>query len=111
MSEVAVMSRHSVESLVAPLVAGLVVLVALLGLIGTAIRDPKPHDIRVGLVGPDQAVSPMTAALATKAPVTFDFTTYATEDDARAALDRRNIDGAVILDPSWSRYVLSADAR
>jgi len=104
------MSRHSVESLVAPLVAGLVVLVALLGLIGTAIRDPKPHDLRVGVVGPDQAVSPMTTALAAKAPGTFDFTTYTTEDEARAALDRRDVDGAVIIGPSGSRIIVSGAA-
>jgi hypothetical protein len=103
------MPRKSVEALVAPLAVGLVVLVALLGLIGTAIRDPKPHDLQVGLVGPDQAVAPLTGALVAKAPGTFDFTTYASEDEARAALDRRDIDGAVILGPS-PRIIVSGAA-
>lgn len=44
------------RDLVAPMVGGLVVLLVLIGLIGTAIRDPRPHDIPVGLVGPSAAV-------------------------------------------------------
>ena len=91
------MSRHSIEELVAPLGAGLVVLVALLGLIGTAIRDPRPHDIAVGVVGPADAVGQVTGAMSAKAPGTFAFTTYDSEDTARAAIDSRTIDGAVIL--------------
>ncbi len=104
------MARESMEKIVPPLVGGLVVLVALLGLIGTAIRDPRPHDIPVGLVGPDQAIQPMTAALAQKAPGTFNFTTYDSEDTARAALDRRDVDGVIIVGPSGSRIVVAGAA-
>src|SRR5262252_8863268 len=104
------MSRHSVESLVAPLVAGLVVLVALLGLIGTAIRDPRPHDVPVGLVGPQQAIQPMTQALAQKLPGAFKFTTYDSEDAARAALDRRDVDGVVLVGPTGARIVVDGAA-
>src|SRR2546421_209419 len=104
------MGKHSVERLVAPLAAGLVVLLALLGLIGTAIRDPRPHDIPVGLVGPAQAVQPMTDALAQKAPGVFKFTTYDTEGAARAALDRRDVDGVVIVGPTGSHIVVAGAA-
>ena len=91
------MSRHSVEQVVVPLVAGTLVLVTLLALIGTAIRDPKPHDIAVGLVGPADAAGQVTGAIASRAPGAFAFTTYDTEDAARSALDTRTIDGAVVL--------------
>src|SRR5258707_12942828 len=91
------MTRHSVERLVAPLAAGLLVLLALLGLIGTAIRDPRPHDIPVGLVGPSQALQPMTDALAQKVPGAFKFTTYDSEDTARAPLNRPDVAGEVAL--------------
>ena len=104
------MSRHSMERVVGPLAAGLLVLLALLGLIGTAIRDPRPHDIPVGLVGPAQAVQPMTDALAQKAPGVFKFTTYDTEDGARAALDRRDVDGVVIVGPTGSHIVVAGAA-
>jgi hypothetical protein len=105
------MARHSVERLVAPLAAGLLVLLALLGLIGTAIRDPRPHDIPVGLVGPSQALQPMTEALAQKVPGVFKFTTYDSEDTARAALDRRDIDGVVVVGgPATSRIIVAGAA-
>src|SRR5438105_3781109 len=42
---------RAIETVAAPIAAGLVVLVTLLGLIGTAIRDPRPHDIPVGAAG------------------------------------------------------------
>ena len=105
------MAGHSVERLVGPLAAGLVVLLALLGLIGTAIRDPRPHDIPVGLVGPSQALQPMTDALAQKVPGAFKFTTYDSEDAARAALDRRDVDGVVVVGgPNTSRIVVAGAA-
>ena len=105
------MARHSVERLVAPLVAGLFVLVALLGLIGTAIKDPRPHDIPVGLVGPTQALQPMTDAIAQKAPGVFKFTTYDSEDAARAAVDRRDVDGVVVVGgPTGSRIIVAGAA-
>ena len=104
------MARHSVERLVAPLAAGLVVLLALLGLIGTAIRDPRPHDIPVGLVGPAEALQPMTDALAQKVPGVFKFTSFDSENAARAALDRRDVDGVVIVGPTGSHIVVAGAA-
>lgn len=101
------MSRHSAQRVVAPLAAGLLVLLALLGLIGTAIRDPRPHDIPVGLVGPPQALRPMTDALAQKLPGAFKFTTYDSEESARAALDRRDVDGLVMVGAAGPRIVVA----
>jgi hypothetical protein len=86
-----------VERLVRPIAAGLLVLLALIGLIGSAIRDPRPHDIPVGLVGPAAATAQLAAAFGSKAPGTFRFTSYGSEDAARAALDSRSVDGALVL--------------
>ena len=83
--------------LAAPLVAGVVVLVTLLGLIGTAIRDPHPHDIPVGLVGPPPAVQQISGGLSSKSPGTFRFTTYSDEAAARAALDSGDVDGVLVI--------------
>ena len=80
--------RARVEAIVAPLVAGLVVMITLLGLIGTAIRDPRPHDIRVGIVGPEQAAAQLGAGLNSNAPGTFQLTTYDSPNRATSALDR-----------------------
>ena len=58
--------RQAVEPVLAPIAAGLLVLVTLLGLIGTAIRDPRPHDIPVGVAGPPPAVAQITDAFSSK---------------------------------------------
>jgi hypothetical protein len=83
--------------LVPPVIGGLLLLIALLGLIGTAIRDPKPHDIPVGLVGPAPAAQQISSAFGTNAPGAFQFTTYGSETEATAALDARTVDGVLIL--------------
>ncbi len=89
--------RERVRMLVPPLVGGLALLVALLGLIGTAIRDPRPHDIPVGLVGPAPAMQQISTAFGSNAPGAFQFTTYASEADARAAVDSRAVDGVLVF--------------
>jgi hypothetical protein len=89
--------RKSLAGLLQPLVGGLLIVVVFIGLIGTAIRSPQPHDIPVGLVGPAPAVQQMTSAFDTNAPGAFQFTTYASEQDARAALDDRSVDGVLVL--------------
>jgi hypothetical protein len=77
--------------------AGLLVLVALLGLIGPAITNPRPHDLPVGLVGPAPAVEQLSSAIGSKAPGAFTFTSYPGEDEARTAIDDRTIDAALVL--------------
>jgi hypothetical protein len=89
--------RARAEAIVAPLVGGLVVMATLLGLIGTAIRDPKPHDIPVGVAGPAPAVQQLTAGVGTNAPGAFSFTAYASEAAARTALDNRDVDAVLVL--------------
>jgi len=70
-----------------------VILLALIGLIGTAIKNPQPHDIQVGLVGPAQAVQQISGGFESKAPGAFQFTTYGSVAAARAAIDARSVDG------------------
>lgn len=92
------MNRARAETILSPLVGGLLILVALIGLIGTAIKNPQPHDIKVGLVGPTPALEQISAAFASNAPGAFQLTTYASEEAARAAIDDRSVDGALVLE-------------
>jgi hypothetical protein len=93
-----------------PLIGGLVLLVALLGLIGTAIRDPHPHDLAVGLVGPSQATQQISSAFATNAPGVFQLTPYASEAAARAGIDSRDIDGALLIGQSGPHMIVAGAA-
>jgi hypothetical protein len=99
-----------VESTLRPIIGGLVILVALLGLIGTAIKNPQPHDIPVGLVGPAPATQQIQQAFATAAPGAFQFTTYASEQEARAAIDARSVDGALMVGSPTPRLIVAGAA-
>ncbi len=98
------------ESFIRPLIGGLLIVVVLIGLIGTAIKNPQPHDIPVGLVGPAPAVQQISSAFATSAPGAFQFTTYASEQDARAALDNWSVDGVLMLGGASPHLVIAGAA-
>jgi len=102
--------RQAAETYVAPVVAGLLALVTLIGLIAPAIKSPSPHDIPVGLAGPTPAVDQISSAFGANAPGVFTFTTYDTEADARAAVDSRSVDGALVLGQGGPRLIVAAAA-
>jgi hypothetical protein len=99
-----------VERVLPPLIGGLVVLVALIALIGTAIKNPQPHDIPVGLVGPAAIVQQISSSFATAAPGAFQFTTFATEQEARAAVDAWTVDGALVLGAGSPHLIVAGAA-
>ena len=103
-------ARVRLERLLPPVVGGLLLMFALIGFIGTAIRDPHPHDIAVGLVGPAPAVQQIAAAFGTNAPGAFRFMTYASEADGRAALDSRAVVGVLILGAGSPRLIIAGAA-
>src|SRR3989454_9716017 len=102
--------QRRLEPFLPPLVVGLLILITLIGLIGTAIKNPQPHDIPVGLVGPAQAVQQVSSSFATAAPGAFQFTTYTSEQDARAALDSRTVDGVLVLGAASPRLIVAGGA-
>lgn len=99
---------NALESVLAPIAGGLVVLVALLGLIGTAIRDPRPHEIPVGVTGP--AAQQITDTFNTKTPGTFAFTIYDSEDQARGALGSRDVDAVLVVGGGAPRLIVAGAA-
>lgn len=103
-------AREGLETYVQPVVVGLLALVMLIGLIGPAIKSPLPHDIAVGLVGPAPAVEQISNAFATNAPGAFTFTTYSSESDARAAIDSRAVNGALVLSPAGAHLIVAGAA-
>jgi hypothetical protein len=100
--------RARLVRLLAPIVGGLLLMFALIGFIGTAIKDPHPHDIPVGLVGPAPAIQQLSTAFGTNAPGAFQFTTYSSEADAMSALDSRAVDGVLVMGTSAPRLVVAA---
>ena len=103
-------ASRALETHVQPLVAGLLALVTLIGLIGPAIKNPSPHDIPVGLVGVAAATNQIAGAFAANAPGAFRFTDYPSEADARAAMDARAVDGALVVGPGGPRLMVAGAA-
>lgn len=103
------MPVRELGAVVRPVLAGLAVLLLLIGLIGYAIHDPRPHGIPVGLVGPAAAVGQLQHGVQTTAPGAFTFTTYASEDSARSALDSRSVVAILVFGPA-PRLVIAGAA-
>lgn len=102
--------RHALETTLGPVVAGLVLLLTLIGLLGTATHDPRPHDIPVGLSAPPALVAQLTGSFGAAAPGAFKFTTYDSEASARAAIDARDIAAALVVGPAGPRLIVAGAA-
>ena len=98
------------EAFLGPLVAGFLVLVTLIGLIASALHDPRPHDIPVGLVGPRAMTERLSQRFGEAAPGAFGFTDYDSEAAARTAIDSRKIDGALVLGPRGATLIVAGAA-
>lgn len=104
------MNRHQMEQYARPVVGGLVILVTLIVLFGTAIHDPRPHDLQVGLVAPQPLVDQLSQGFAQNAPGAFHFTTYGSAADALAAVDQRDLVAALIVGQSGPTLVVAGAA-
>jgi hypothetical protein len=104
------MNRRGIEEIARPVIAGLVVLVTLIAILGFAIRDPRPHDLAVGLVAPAPVAQQLTAGFGQAAPGAFAFTTLPSEHDARQALDDRDLVATLIVDQAGPRLVVAGAA-
>jgi hypothetical protein len=104
------MNRHQVEAVVRPMAAGLLVLVTLLLVVGAAIREPRPHDIPVGVNGPPAAIDPIVAGFGQNAPGAFAFTSYGSEAEALSAIGNREVVGVLIVGGVGPRLVVASGA-
>lgn len=76
----------------------------------SALHDPRPNALPVGVVGPPQAAKQVQRHLARALPQGFDVRTYADEAAARRAIREQAIDGAFITDPTTRPRLLLAGA-
>lgn len=102
--------RHALERTLQSIIAGITALLVMIGLLGTATHDPRPHDIAVGLSAPAPMVQQLTQAFGAGAPGAFRFTTYDSEAAARAAIDAREIVGALVVAQLGPRLIVAGAA-
>jgi len=81
----------------APVCVGIVIAFFFVWLFAAALHNPTPHDLSVGFVGPAAAQQQVLAGAEAHSPGVFSFSTYASEDEARAAILDREIAGALVL--------------
>jgi hypothetical protein len=86
-----------------PLVVGLA-----LAVFAWPIVNLAPRDLPLGLVGPAPVTSSVSAQLNAQSPGAFDLRTYASEDDARSAIQQRDIYGAIIFSPSGTTLLIAS---
>jgi len=88
---------NSRRAVVAPLVISIGMVFLFVWLFGAALHDPKPHDLRVGVVGPATILPQLEAGLEANAPGAFALSSYSSADEARAAIGDREIVGAAVV--------------
>jgi hypothetical protein len=104
------MNRHVLEQTLRPVIGGLVILVTLMAIFGLGIRDPRPHDIQVGIAAPAPVSQQLTAGFQQAAPGAFAFTTFGSEADARKAVDDRTVVAALLVGQAGPRLLVAGAA-
>lgn len=100
--------RALARRLVAPVIIGLVVAFAFVGLYTAALHAPKPHDLRVAVVGAPGLERQIQGRLDAAAPGAFALERYASPAAARQALLDQDVGGAFIAGPQPRLLVATA---
>jgi hypothetical protein len=95
------------KRLIAAMSVALVVGFAFVAFFTSALHDPRPNALPVGVVGPAPAAKQVQRLLAQALPQGFDVRQYSDERAARQAIRQQDIDGAFIPDPSRPRLLLA----
>ena len=83
--------------IIAPLIISLGMVFLFVWLFSAALHQPQPHGLPIGFVGPAMALPSVEAGLEAKAPGAFAVTTYSSAEEARAAIQEREIVGAAVV--------------
>jgi hypothetical protein len=96
--------------LVAALAVGLTVGFAFVAFFTSALHDPEPNALRVGVVGPPAAAQQVQRRLAQALPDGFEVRRYADEAGARRAIREQDVDGAFVPGRGRPRLLLAGAA-
>jgi hypothetical protein len=88
----------------------LVVGLAFVAFFTSALHDPRPNALPVGVVGPAPAAQQVQDRLARALPQGFAVRGYADEAAARRAIREQDIDGAFVPDPNRPRLLVAGAA-
>jgi hypothetical protein len=95
--------RSPLRRLVPSALIALTSVLAVTGIYTAAYKDPKPHEIPVGVVAPAHVAGQIQAGLDRAEPGGFDVRAYADESQARADLLDTEVQGVLVTGPSGDR--------
>ena len=88
---------NSVRNAVIAVVIGLLIQIAFVASFVAAQVDPQPHDVPVGVVGPQPAVGQVEQALERRSPGGLEIRAYPSPGAAETAIGDREVYGALLL--------------
>jgi hypothetical protein len=100
-------SRIHIRRLAPAIVVGLVVGFAFVAFFTSALRNPRPSDIKLGVVAPAPTVAHIAGKLDRALPGGFDVRAFRSEDAARRALGNQQLDGVFVPQPSAPQLTLA----
>jgi hypothetical protein len=100
-------SRTLVKRLAPAILVGLVVGFAFVAFFTSALRDPRPNEVKVGVVAPPAAVAQISGNLDHALPGAFDVRRYASEESATRALEGQDLAGVFVPRPGAPRLIVA----
>ena len=83
--------------MVGAMVVAVVMVFLFVWFFGAALHRPQPHDVPVGIVGPELLKERVVAGAQANAPGAFSFQSLSSAADARSAIEDRDVAGALII--------------
>lgn len=96
------------RKVLAPMAVSVVMVFVFVWLFGAALHRPEPHGVPVGFVGPATVAEKVGAAVETNAPGAFTLVAYTSADEARGAIEDRDIAGALVVGSGQPRILVAS---
>lgn len=95
------------QFLIAP-VAGVIIVMTYLLIVGGALKDPTPKNLPLALVGPSAATQKISETLQAKMPGAFRISTYNSVTAAKDDMRHNKLDGIIQLQPGTVQVVTAS---
>lgn len=104
------LSLSGAAGVLAPVVIALLISVFFVTLFLLAFRSPTPHELRVGVTGPEATTARVRQAVNAGAPGALDLRTYSDPGAAATAVEHRDVYAALVIEPDeWTLLVAGAN--
>jgi len=101
-------THESLQRAARPMLTGVVMVFLFVWLFAAALHQPTPHEVPVALVAPASAAAAITRAIEAKSPGAFALTVLDSADAARLAIEKNEIDGAIVVSASSPRILVAS---